>query len=49
MTDVAWSMIANTVMIDDLYELLSPFPLSNAFISSHFLPTYTIPYHMLDT
>jgi hypothetical protein len=45
---VAWSMITNTVTADELYELLSPFPLSNVSISSHFVPMHIIPYHMLD-
>jgi hypothetical protein len=49
MTTVPWFMNTNNVMTDDLYELLSPFSLSNASISSHFVPMHTIPYHMLDS
>ena len=47
MTIVSWFVIENIVMVDHLYELLSPFPLSNASISLHFVPTHTIHYDML--
>jgi hypothetical protein len=48
MTVVAWFVTANTIMVVDLYELLCPFPLSNASIYLHFAPMHAIPYHVLD-